>query len=83
MPCSVAQAVGNKEVMSIDPNSIGVLGNGKSQLIVIKAGLHRCTGGVAFCKVLNSKKIQYVQFLHILPQTANMFQNGTNCDSSF
>ena len=37
----------------------------------------------SFCKVLNCKKIQYVQFLHILLLTANMSHNGTNCVSSF
>ena len=38
---TVRQIVGNKRVMSIDPNSIGVLGNGKSQLIVNEAGLYK------------------------------------------
>ena len=36
-----------------------------------------------FCKVLNCKKIQYVQELHILLLTASMFHFGTNYDSSF
>ena len=38
---TVRQIVGNKRVMSIDPNTIGVLGNGKSQLIVNEAGLYK------------------------------------------
>ena len=37
---NVRQIAGSKRVMSIDPNSIGVLGNGKSQLIVNEAGLY-------------------------------------------
>ena len=38
---TVRQIVGNKRVMSIDPNTIGVLGNGKSQLLVNEAGLYK------------------------------------------
>ena len=38
---NVRQIVGNKRVMSIIPYSIGVLGNGKSQLIVNEAGLYK------------------------------------------
>ena len=38
---NVRQIVGNKRVMSIDPYTIGVLGNGKSQLIVSESGLYK------------------------------------------
>ena len=51
---TVRQIVGNKRVMSIDPNSIGVLGNGKSQLIVNEAGLYKL--------VLAGRKKEAVKF---------------------
>ena len=43
---------GNKRVATVNPYQIGV-GNhgGRDILIVNEAGLHRCTGGVAFRKV--------------------------------
>ena len=51
---TVRQIAGNKRVMSIDPNSIGVLGNGKSHLIVNEAGLYKL--------VLAGRKKEAVKF---------------------
>ena len=41
--------------------------------IIIQSGLHRCTGGVAFRKVVNCKKLQFVPKWNKLLLTANMF----------
>ena len=54
MPCSVTHAVRDKRVMSIEPHSIGVLGNGKSLLIVNEAGLYKL--------VLAGRKKEVVKF---------------------
>ena len=51
---NVRQIVGNKRVMSIDPYTIGVLGNGKSQLIVSESGLYKL--------IMVSRKKEAVKF---------------------
>ena len=51
---NVRQIVGNKRVMSIDPYTIGVLGNGKSQLIVSESGLYKL--------IMASRKKEAVKF---------------------
>ena len=51
--------------------------------IISQAVLHHWTWGVTPCKATNCKKIQYVQNLHILLLTANMFHFGTSCNPSF
>lgn len=56
---TVRQIVGNKRVATVNPNLIGV-GNhgGRDILIVNEAGLHHCTGGVAFRKEADSRMMK-------------------------
>ena len=56
---NVRQIVGNKRVMSINPNSIGV-GNhgGRDILLVNEAVKFHCTGGVALHKVVNCRRLK-------------------------
>ena len=51
--------------------------------IILQSGLHDCTRGVAPCKVLNCKKLQFVPKWNKLLLTASMFHFGTSCDSAF
>ena len=44
-----------------------------SDIIISQAGLHHCTGGVAFRKVADCMRLQYARIPCILPLTASMF----------
>ena len=80
MPCSVTQAVVHRMTATVNHYQMGV---GKGMDIIIKAGLYHCTVGVAPCKVLNCKKLQYARISCILLLTASMFHFVTSCDSAF
>ena len=57
MPCSVRKVVVYRMTATVNPYQMGV-GNGRS---IIKADLHRCTGGVAPCKVPNCRRLELLR----------------------
>ena len=57
MPCSVTQVVVHRMTATINPYTIGV---GKGMGIINKAVMHRWTGGVAFRKVAEWRRLKHV-----------------------